>query len=255
MRRDFQSRPDFEEYLKIQFPWADGELSEVLGGRAAAEEKLDRFQDTSYAASRNFLSGTVSRLSPYIHHGVVTLREVRERFAGRNAGRDSLKFVQELAWRDYWQRVYASVGDAIWRDMEIAKTGLTYRVGLPIDLGRTGLACMDGFAQELETTGYLHNHARMWLASYLIHWRGIAWQSGATWFLQHLLDGDPASNNLSWQWVASTFSSKPYYFNRENLERYSESSYCRACPRNIDCPFEGSYEQLAEQLFPQFVPA
>jgi deoxyribodipyrimidine photo-lyase len=84
----------------------------------------------------------------------------------------------------------------------------------------------------------------------VVHWRRVRWQAGARWFLQHLLDGDPASNNLSWQWVASSFSGKPYLFNRENLERFSGGRYCCACAAATDgtCPFEGSYEQLQADL-------
>jgi deoxyribodipyrimidine photo-lyase len=90
----------------------------------------------------------------------------------------------------------------------------------------------------------------MWLASYLVHWRRLRWQVGARWFLRHLLDGDPASNNLSWQWVASSFSHKPYFFNRSNLERYSGGRFCTTCGlSNQGCPFEASYEQLEHQLF------
>jgi deoxyribodipyrimidine photo-lyase len=249
MRRDFQDRADLQAYLKEQFPWAAGELSPIIGGRAAAEEKLSQFPASRYAASRNFLDGAVSMLSPYIRHGVLTLREVRDRFAGRKLE----KFVQELAWRDYWQRVYETIGEGVWIDREPSKTGVSYQRAMPADWGETGLACMDAFASELEATGYLHNHARMWVAAYLVHWRRVAWQAGARWFLKHLLDGDPASNNLSWQWVASTFSSKPYFFNRENLERYSNGKYCRTCTRRDNCPFEKSYEELAEELFPQAV--
>jgi len=106
------------------------------------------------------------------------------------------------------------------------------------------------FAAELTTTGWLHNHARMWLAAYVVHWRRVRWQAGARWFLQHLLDGDPASNNLSWQWVASSFSHKPYVFNRANLERFSSGRHCRDCRlAQRGCPFDASYEQLHERLF------
>ena len=71
-------------------------------------------------------------------------------------------------------------------------------------------------------------------------------------FLEGFLDGEErfAGNNLSWQWVASSFSSKPYLFNRDNLERFSSGRYCRACAAatNGTCPFEASYEQLQAQL-------
>jgi deoxyribodipyrimidine photo-lyase len=83
-----------------------------------------------------------------------------------------------------------------------------------------------------------------------VHWRRVRWQAGARWFLQHLLDGDPASNNLSWQWVASSFSHKPYLFNRANLERFSAGRYCVSCPlARAGCPFEASYEALQARLF------
>jgi deoxyribodipyrimidine photo-lyase len=250
MRREFQDRDDLAEYLREQFPEAGGDLSSFPGGRAAADERLRSFQVSRYAASRNFLSGSVSRLSPYIRHGVITLREVFEHVQERFAGHPPEKFVQELAWRDYWQRIYSEIGEGVWQDREPAKTGVVYTAELPADWGCTGLACMDGFVAELETTGYLHNHARMWVAAFLVHWRRVAWQTGAHWFLRHLLDGDPASNNLSWQWVASNFSSRPYFFNRENLERYTEGRYCQTCERRNDCPFDSEYPVLAAELFP-----
>ena len=143
-------------------------------------------------------------------------------------------------------------GRGVWDDREEYKTGYgpaEYAATLPGDVaaGETGLACMDAFARELRETGYLHNHARMWVAAYVVHWRRVRWQAGARWFLRHLLDGDAASNNLSWQWVASTFSHKPYFFNRENLEKYTGGRYCKGC--KAECPFAGSYEELGERLF------
>ncbi|MGL4744335.1 MAG: FAD-binding domain-containing protein, partial [Dermatophilaceae bacterium] len=90
-----------------------------------------------------------------------------------------------------------------------------------------------------------------WLASYLVHHRQVAWQAGARWFLTHLLDGDSASNNLSWQWVSSTFGSKPYLWNRANLRKYAGDRYCGTCPvRDSGCPFAASYETLGRRLFP-----
>jgi deoxyribodipyrimidine photo-lyase len=268
------------------------------GGRRAADQRLARIDPARYGASRNHLDGAVTRLSPYIRHGVLTLAEVREAvFArldameapgagpqgelfGRLApGGDSSepgaggawggwsaaqrrageKLINELGWRDYWQRLWIQLGDGIWHDREPLKTGHppdAYAPRLPADLAAaaTGLACMDAFAADLMGTGWLHNHARLWLAAYLVHWRRVRWQAGARWFLQHLLDGDPASNNLSWQWVASAFSHKPYLFNRANLERFSGGRFCAACPRADrrgaeGCPFEASYEELQGRLF------
>jgi deoxyribodipyrimidine photo-lyase len=256
LRREFASREELAEYLRGEFPSAaavDASISPIRGGKRAAEERLQAIEPRRYAATRNFLDGCVTRLSPYLRHGVVTLGEVRQVALGRAPSASSiLKFISELAWRDYWQRLYFRWGPGVWEDREEYKTGWQasdYSDALPDDLARaqTGLPCMDAFARELHETGYVHNHARMWMAAYVVHWRRVRWQAGARWFLAHLLDGDPASNNLSWQWVASTFSHKPYFFNRENLEKYTAGQFCRRC--EAECPFDASYQDLSQRLF------
>ena len=105
------------------------------------------------------------------------------------------------------------------------------------------------FIKDFLKTGYMHNHARMYVASYVVHWRRIKWQAGAKWFLHHLLDGDPASNNLSWQWVASTFGNKPYIFNLENVRKYSLQDVDTSPENNQE--INDSYENLTTRLFPQ----
>jgi deoxyribodipyrimidine photo-lyase len=218
---------------------------------------LGLIDPSAYARTRNFLDGAVSRLSPYLRHGVLGLGEVRDAAVARRSRATAYKFVSELGWRDYYRRVHAALGDGVWNDLEPYKTGeraQSYGAEVPADVLRaeTGAACIDSFTGELLETGYLHNHARMWFASYLTHWRRVRWQAGAAWFLRNLIDGDPASNNLSWQWVASTFGAKPYVFNRANLERYTRGAYCSRCPLATGggCPFEGSYERLDAKLFP-----
>lgn len=263
LRRDFRDRADLIAYLRQEFPEAaavDDQIAPTRGGRAEAERRLLQVSPAQYAVSRNDLDGAVTRLSAFIRHGVISLAEVRA-YALDHVERpaDAEKLIQELAWRDYWQRLYARIGDGIWVDREAYKTGFApgdYADDLPDDVreARTGLACIDAFVRELHATGYLHNHARMWLAAYVVHWRRVKWQAGARWFLMHLLDGDPASNNLSWQWVASTFSHKPYIFNRDNLERFTAGRYCRSCPLAGRCDFEGSYEALSADLFPNRPP-
>ena len=260
MKREFASRDELIAYLREQFPEAaarDSHVSPTAGGRKAAGEVLQQVDPGKYASTRNFLNGAVTRLSPYLRYGVLSLAEVRDAVLSKvRHQEDAVKLIQELGWRDYWQRLYAELGNGIWKDQEPYKTGYTasdYSETLPEDIvkGATGLVCIDSFSRQLQETGYLHNHQRMWMAAYLVHWRRVKWQAGARWFLEHLLDGDPASNNLSWQWVASTFSHKAYFFNRENLERYSKAVYCRDCPLYGQCDFEGSYEYLEEQLFPK----
>ena len=253
--RQFASREALNTLLAQEFPGAEGELSPIRGGRVPAEEKLRRIDARRYAKSRNHLRGAVTGLSPYIRHGVLTLAEVRDSVFERIRNRDEGgKLINELGWRDFWQRMWLDLGDGIHDDQEPFKTGHdagAYAQELPADVraGTTGLACMDGFRDQLVSTGWLHYHARMWMAAWLVHWRRVHWKAGADWFMEHLLDGDPASNHLSWQWVASTFSHKPYFFNRGNLERYSDGHYCNSCPSANSCPFEGSYDQLENQLF------
>ena len=266
---DMKRLPSLEDLvstLRAAFPHmspSDQALGRRRGGRIAGEAQLAGVDPKSYERSRNYLAGDVTRLSAYLRHGVLTLAEVRDELLRKvtdphHAG----KLINELAWRDYWQRVYAQIGEGVWQDLEQYKTGYSakdYAIALPADIsdGTTTLACIDGFARELTDTGYLHNHARMWFAAYVTHWRRIRWQAGARWFLEHLLDGDPASNNLSWQWVASTFASKAYIFNRKNLELYTDGVYCRNCPhaRTRTCPFEMDYEGLEQELFPRLKSA
>lgn len=264
LQREFTSRDELIAYLHHEFADIVGDDTNVApmrGGRQAALRQLATINPGRYTTTRNALDGAVTRLSAYIRHGVLSLAEVRDMVWQRVVyAQDAEKLITELAWRDYWQRVYTRIGDGIWQDREPYKTGYAatdYLDELPDDVqnGQTSLACMDAFVKELITTGYLHNHARMWLAAYLIHWRHVAWQAGARWFLQHLLDGDPASNNLSWQWVASTFSHKPYFFNKENLARYTNNRFCSNCPLARKCPLDASYERLAQRLFPQMPPS
>jgi deoxyribodipyrimidine photo-lyase len=260
MLRNFDNRQELIAYLSHEFPTVaerDRYISDTVGGRQAAEEALQKIDPVAYAKTRNFLTGAITRLSPYIRYGVLSLREVRD-YLLENVQHpdDATKLINELGWRDYWQRLYTNLGNGIWQDQEAYKTGYKsqdYAPDLPADItaGTTGRVCIDSFSRELQETGYIHNHVRMWLAAYIVHWRRISWQAGAKWFLQHLLDGDPASNNMSWQWVASTFSHKPYFFNRENLERYTKGVYCQQCPLYGHCDFEGSYEELEQRLFPR----
>jgi deoxyribodipyrimidine photo-lyase len=240
-------------------PWANGPVSDISGGRHQAEQTLKEIDPAQYASTRNYGTGKVSRLSPYIHHGILSLNEVRNHALEKCDVPDlTVKFIQELAWRDFWQRVLAAHPDWAWADIEPYKTGFKaedYADCLPDDIAQaeTGIACIDTFIRELTCTGYIHNHARMYLASYVVHFRRVKWQVGANWFLNHLLDGDLASNNFSWQWVASTFSNKPYIFNLENVERFFKNLVDTTPAQNQT--LDASYEELEKRLFPHIKSA
>ena len=231
----------------------DAVASPIIGGRKAGEAALAQIDPIAYGDSRNFLDGAVTRLSPYIRHGILSLNEVRNHALDRGDGEAIEKFIQELGWRDFWQRIYAQNPDWLWRDIEDYKTGFAasdYADELPDDIanGETESAAMNHFIDELKSTGYLHNHARMYLAAYIVHWRRVKWQAGAVFFLQYLLDGDAASNNLSFQWVASTFANKPYFFNLDNLQKFAGMQ--APCDYHANKCFGGTYDDLAMRLFP-----
>ena len=178
---------------------------------AAAHARLAAVQTEAYARSRNFLDGAVTRLSPYITHGLLTLPEVLRAVHARRPLEVGHKFVYELAWREYFAHVWRHEGERIFTSLHAGPLpDDAYERALPIDIrqARTGVPVIDQAVRELYATGWLHNHARMWLASYVVHVRRVHWRAGADWLYGHLLDGDLASNHLSWQWVAGTGSRK-----------------------------------------------
>ncbi|WP_371398035.1 FAD-binding domain-containing protein [Fretibacter rubidus] len=249
-RRDKDS---IEHAVRALSPNAVGKASSIRGGRDAAMDKLSNIDPEGYGRTRNHTDGAVTQLSPYIRHGVFSLNAVRNEALDKSGKNGSEKFIQQLAWRDYWQRLYADNPDMIWNDVEDYKTGFDaddYADDLPDDIaaGQTGTACIDHFLRELLSSGTMHNHARLYVAGYICHWRRVKWQAGARFFLSHLLDGDPASNNLSWQWVASTFSQKPYFFNLENVQKFTGPSVDSRPETNQD--LVGSYDDLRARLFP-----
>lgn len=196
--------------------------------RAAALERVNAVNPGDYARSRNFLEGAVTALSPYITHGVVSLPEVMSALSERHSLNTQDKLVFEFGWREYHRHVWAHRGDRIFASLhEGCLADDDYASVLPADIRQaaTGVPVIDRAVRTLYATGYLHNHARMWLASYVVHIRKVHWRVAADWLYGHLLDGDLASNHLSWQWVAGTGSTKPYLFNADNVARYAPAPW------------------------------
>ena len=208
--------------------------------RAAALARIAAVRPADYARTRNAIDGAVTQLSPYITHGFVSLPEVLAGVAARYRLDVQHKFVFELGWREYFRHVWHHNGDEILHSLH---DGLlpehAYTPELPADIrqARTGVPAIDMAVRTLYATGTLHNHARMWLASYVVHLRKVHWRAGADWLVAHLLDGDLASNHLSWQWVAGTGSSKAYLFNAENVARYAPAAW-HSNGSVIDCSYE-----------------
>lgn len=223
-------------------------LPERTGGRTAALEALRGFSGKDYIG-RNELRGRVSRLSMYLRHGMLGMAELAEYARSRLRGRDLSEFLRQLTWREYFLRVLAQEGGRVLENLEPPKSDVRWTDTLPDDVreGRTGLPCADAWVRHLVQGGWMHNHERLWFAAYLVHWRRVDWRAGYRFFREHLLDGDLASNALSWQWVAGTFSVKPYFMNQQNIEKYSAGRWCQGC--TADCPFVGEYAEIERRLF------
>ncbi len=191
----------------------------------------------AYADTRNADAGTdartnVSMLSRYLRYRLITEREVVAAVLERHGLHAAEKFVQEVLWRTYWKG-WLELRPEIWdrfvadRDATLAeaKGGLTKAVA-QAETGSTGIEGFDDWARELVATGYMHNHARMWFASIWIFTLRLPWTLGADFFLRHLVDADPASNTLSWRWVAGLQTrGKTYLATPDNIARYTQGRY------------------------------
>jgi deoxyribodipyrimidine photo-lyase len=208
--------------------------------RAAALARLERFLPAAgrhYAETRNADDGpapdgrrNVSQLSPWLHAGLIGEAEVLEAVLSQHSPRAADKFIAEVFWRIYFKG-YLEQRPAIWDDYRTGRdtalaaldsnAGLRCAYGRAVE-GRTGIEAFDVWTRELADTGYLHNHARMWFASIWIFTLKLDWRLGADVFLRHLMDGDAASNTLSWRWVAGLHTRGKHYLARtDNIARYT----------------------------------
>ncbi|MCB1895454.1 MAG: hypothetical protein KDF95_09375 [Rhodocyclaceae bacterium] len=207
------------------------EVAEVLPDAWRDESlfaaRLRAIDVASYARTRNHLDGAVTGLSPWIGHGFSPVAQVVAWLARYRGLRARHKLAYEFAWREYFHHVWARLDDGILTDIRPGLAGVRYAREVPgaVREARTGLAPVDQAVRTLYRSGYLHNHARMWLASFLVHYAKVDWRVGADWMYSYLLDGDFASNHLSWQWVAATFGRKPYLFNAENVARFAPADW------------------------------
>ncbi len=189
-------------------------------------DKVTTLEVVEYGQSRNYIDGAVSYLSPYISRGVISTKLVYQELLKRGFHPNTmLKFIQELAWRDYWQQVWVSKGSTINDDLRrLQEPVVTRGISAVINSAKTGIIAIDTAINEFYKTGYLHNHIRMYIASIACNVGQNHWKSPAQWMYYHLLDADWASNALSWQWVAGTNSNKKYYANQENINKFCYST-------------------------------
>ena len=205
--------------------------------REAGLKKLARFlphAGTNYAQGRNFVPGVISGLAPYVRHRLITETAIVGAVLQQHSLKEAEKFVQEICWRTYWKG-WLETRPKVWseylQELGILRTRTEEDPNFHDRLQKaersvTGIDCMDAWVNELLQTGYLHNHVRMWFASIWVHTLRLPWQLGADFFMRHLLDGDPASNTLSWRWVCGLQTQgKVYVATAENIERFTNGRY------------------------------
>jgi deoxyribodipyrimidine photo-lyase len=222
--------------LGLEGPTADPEEL-PRAGEAAARQRLEAWLaaapaggPTTYAERRDRLDdpGSTSRLGPDLRFGLLSPVEVVTRALSADGGsRGSRRFVSELAWRDFYahilfhgpemarapfQRRYAGVS---WPGGSLGDTRTSPTAAGPAEAwrtGRTGFPIVDAGMRQLAATGFMHNRARMIVASFLAKDLLIDWRVGEAHFMRHLLDGDPASDLGGWQWAASVGTDAQPYF-------------------------------------------
>ena len=206
--------------------------------KAAALNRLNNFVEqnlSEYSKLRNFDFGpenrtNISGLSPYITHGVINEKEVIEKSLSKFSFSKNEKFIQEVLWRTYWKG-WLELRPNVWTDYvaELNKIREEYKDNQnyknAID-GKTNIECFNYWVTELKENNYLHNHTRMWFASIWIFTLELPWQLGAEFFMQHLYDGDSASNTLGWRWVAGIQTQGKHYLASEwNIKKFTNNRF------------------------------
>jgi deoxyribodipyrimidine photo-lyase len=243
--------------LDIQ-PWLGPVPPEA--SRAAAHEFLANWRERVhfYAEQRGYVledARNVSQLSRYLSPRLILEEEVLADLLTRHPPEALSKFIDEVCWRTYWKgwmEQHPGVWTAYRESLEEGRSStsgtLASRLAAARD-GETGIACFDHWVRELVATGYLHNHARMWFASIWIFTLRLPWALGAEFFLRHLLDGDVASNTLSWRWVGGLHTRGKHYVARAaNIARFTEGRFNPAGELNEDP------EPLSEPGLHAFIP-
>ena len=206
--------------------------------RAKAVDKLNYFVENNlseYSKLRNFDFGpdnrsNISCLSPYITHGVINELEVIDKSLKKFSFAKNEKFIQEVLWRVYWKG-WLELRPNVWSDYLVELNNLRNEFKsnqnyLNAIEGKTNIECFNQWVKELKENNYLHNHTRMWFASIWIFTLELPWQLGAEFFMQHLYDGDAASNTLGWRWVAGVQTQGKHYLASEwNIKKFTNNRF------------------------------
>ena len=206
--------------------------------RTFAEKKLDSFIDNNlneYSKLRNFDFGpnkrsNISCISPYVTHGVINEIEIIKKSLKKYSFVKNEKFIQEVLWRVYWKG-WLELRPDVWTDFKysLKKLKKEYENNnkyIEAINAKTNIDVFNSWVNELKNFNYLHNHTRMWFASIWIFSLKLPWQLGADFFLQHLYDGDAASNTLGWRWVAGVQTKGKHYIATEwNIKKFTNNRF------------------------------
>ncbi|MBC7581888.1 hypothetical protein H7097_03415 [Aeromicrobium sp.] len=186
------------------------------------EKYIESIDTAEYAKTRNYIDGS-TKLSEYISRGFISLPRVQELILKNNTKSSAFKLLSELSWREYWQHTWRVRGDEIFEYFR--PLPFEPRSGLPTAVleASTGIKALDEGIHQLYETGFIDNHMRMWLAGLVCNVAKCDWKIGAAWMHSYLIDGDFASNHLSWQWVAGSYTGKPYLPQQANINTYTET--------------------------------
>ncbi|WP_461081525.1 cryptochrome/photolyase family protein [Spirosoma flavus] len=198
-------------------PWDTGIRQAWTPGEDSAQALLSSFVATKldhYGSERNYPARDVlSRLSPYLHYGELSPRQIWHAVyaakAERGQSAENVKaFISEICWRDFAYTLLFHFPETSTEsyNQRLKRLEWTYNEELlkKWQQGQTGIPIVDAGMRQLWQTGYMHNRVRMITASFLIKNLLTDWRVGAAWFLDCLVDADLAVNTLNWQWVAGT---------------------------------------------------
>lgn len=208
-------------------------------------KRVESIDPVAYGLNRNYGDGSVTALSPYVSRGVISVRALLHHLIQRGFEVHRITpFIQQLAWREYFQRVWQAKSDELLHDLKHAQENAEFVDAPEAVLNAcSGAEAIDAMVERLVNSGYIHNHYRLYIASVICNVARTHWKNPSRWMYYHLLDADFASNTCSWQWVAGSFASKKYWANQENINRFS-----RTGQRNTW--LDASYEELPLREIP-----
>ena len=210
--------------------------------REAGLKRLKEFAQLAgetYSNERNFdfsstKKNSASALSPWIKHRLITEEEVLIEILKYHSPHSAMKFIQEVFWRGYFKgwleqhpTVWSHHNEKLIKEYTKLENNKFVRENYMSAInGETGIECFDFWCEQLKSTGYLHNHVRMWFASIWVFTLKLPMELGADFFMLHLIDADAASNTLSWRWVSGLHTKgKAYAARASNIEKFTNGQF------------------------------